>query len=107
MRTLRAFAICTLLLSAPAYAEDSQVSIKDHLFTPSVLTINAGTKVTWTNHDQDPHTVVESGTPKPFHSSALDTNDTFSYTFTEPGTYKYFCTLHPTMAGKVVVMPAK
>jgi plastocyanin len=107
MKTIHALAICTLMLSAPAYAEDSQISIKDHLFTPSTLTISAGTKVTWTNHDQDPHTVVESGAPKPFHSSALDTNDTFSYTFTEPGTYKYFCTLHPTMAGKVVVTAVK
>jgi len=107
MKTMYALAICTLMLSAPAYAEDSQISIKDHLFTPSTLTISTGTKVTWTNHDQDPHTVVGRSTQQPFHSSALDTNDTYSYTFTEPGTYQYFCTLHPMMVGKIIVTAGK
>jgi len=97
----------TLMLSVPAYAEDSQIRIKDHVFTPSTLTISAGTKVTWTNHDQDPHTVVERGIQNPFHSSALDTNDSYSYTFTTPGTYSYFCTLHPMMVGKIIVTTGK
>ncbi len=100
---LTLLAVCAALFAAPAYAADSQIGIKDHQFTPATLTISAGSKVTWTNHDEDPHTVAESGAKKRFHSAALDTNDSYSFTFTEPGTYDYFCTLHPMMTGKIVV----
>lgn len=95
------FAFILLLSSAPAWADDQQIGIKDHIFIPSDVTVAAGTKVTWINHDADPHTVVEENNK--FHSSALDTNDNYSYTFMTPGTYKYFCTLHPTMLGSVTV----
>ncbi len=94
-------AFCFLMISTPTLANDQQIGIKDHIFTPSDITITAGTKVTWINHDADPHTVVEENNK--FHSAALDTNDNYSYTFTTPGTYKYFCTLHPTMLGSVTV----
>jgi plastocyanin len=97
---LRIFALGLSLIATSAWA-DQTIDIKDHLFAPENVTVAVGTKVTWVNHDQDPHTVVDRS--KKFRSSALDTNDTFSYIFTEPGTYKYFCTLHPTMLGTVTV----
>ena len=66
--------------------------------------MQAGTTVTWINADDAPHTVVSS--TKLFKSSALDTEDKFSFTFTTPGTYEYFCSLHPHMTGTVVVEAA-
>jgi len=78
-----------------------QVSIANFTFAPATLMIAAGTRVVWTNHDDIPHTVVEN--TKSFKSSVLDTNDTFEYQFDKPGTFEYFCSLHPHMTGKVVV----
>jgi len=97
---LYAFTLGLSLISSSAWA-DQTINIKDHLFAPDKVTVAVGTKVTWVNHDADPHTVVSQD--RKFRSSALDTNDNFSYIFTEPGTYKYFCTLHPTMLGTVTV----
>lgn len=98
---------------SPAFAADAlkpvtvpnQVAIKDYMFEPMSLSVAAGTKVTWVNHDDIPHTIVESTASKTFRSAALDTNDSYSFIFTKPGTYKYFCTLHPQMVGTIVVMP--
>ena len=67
--------------------------------------MKAGTTVTWINHDDDAHTVTS--TANAFRSPGLDTDETFSFTFTQPGTYEYFCTLHPLMTGKVVVTPER
>ena len=78
----------------------TQVKIDNFSFGPD-LTIPAGTTVTWTNHDDVPH-VVASDT-KIFKSNPLDTDDHFSYTFTKPGTYLYYCMIHPKMTAKVVV----
>ncbi|HLK58148.1 MAG TPA: plastocyanin/azurin family copper-binding protein, partial [Chthonomonadaceae bacterium] len=58
-------------------------------------------KVTWINHDDIPHTVVD--TNKRFSSPVLDTNDKFSFTFSNPGDYNYFCSLHPKMTARIVV----
>jgi plastocyanin len=77
-----------------------EVKIDNFSFGPD-LTIAAGTTVTWTNNDDVPH-VVASDT-KLFKSQALDTDDHFSYTFTKPGTYLYYCMIHPKMTAKVVV----
>ena len=86
----------------PVAAASQEVKIFNYKFAPDVLTIPAGTTVTWTNKDEVPHTVMSSD--KRFQGSgALDTGDTYSYTFTTPGSYEYFCTLHPFMKGKVVV----
>jgi plastocyanin len=60
-----------------------------------------GTTITWTNRDDIPHTVVS--TDKVFKSKVLDTDETFSSTFSTPGTFTYFCSIHPKMTGKVVV----
>jgi plastocyanin len=79
----------------------NQVSIDNFSFTPQTLTIPAGTKVTWVNHDDIGHTVTS--TSQKFKSKTLDTNESFSYTFTDSGTYEYFCSVHPRMTAKVVV----
>src|SRR5512143_1131800 len=90
------------LPGAPAAgAEPNQVMIDNFTFTPAVLTVKAGTSVTWTNRDDIPHTVREDHGG--FKSSALDTGDAYSYTFTSPGEYSYFCSLHPHMTGTVIV----
>ena len=77
------------------------VKIDNFSFTPTTLTVAAGTTVTWTNSDDVPHTVVSDD--KVFKSKVLDTDEKFSYTFTKPGTYPYFCSVHPKMTGTVVV----
>ena len=77
------------------------ISIDNFSFTPKEITVAAGTTITWVNHDDVPHTVVS--TDKKFRSKALDTDDQFSFTFTDAGTYSYFCSVHPIMIGKVIV----
>ena len=84
-------------------AETKEVQIDNYSFTPGTLTVPVGTTVTWTNHDETPHTVVSADTPRSFKSSGLDTDDKFSVTFTKPGSYSYLCTVHPYMTGKIVV----
>jgi plastocyanin len=92
------------LFAARAGAADEaaiQVSAKGFMFTPASLTVKAGTTVTWVNLDDEPHTVFsDSGL---FRSSALDTQEHFSFKFEKPGTYHYLCTIHPRMLGTVVV----
>jgi plastocyanin len=105
--------VCVLALASalaaasPRYeavrAEDARISIDNFTFAPERLTLQAGTTVTWRNQDDIPHTVAS--TARLFKSSALDTDDTYSFTFTEPGTYEYFCSLHPRMTGTIVVEP--
>jgi len=77
------------------------VKIDNFSFSPPNLEIKAGTTVTWTNADDIPHTVVSND--KAFKSKVLDTDQRFSFTFDKPGTYPYFCSLHPKMTAKVVV----
>jgi plastocyanin len=84
-----------------APAAGAQVKISNFSFTPETLKVAAGTQVTWTNSDDTPHTVVIDA--KTIKSNALDTDEKFSYTFTKPGTYSYFCSIHPKMKGTVVV----
>jgi plastocyanin len=79
-----------------------EVKIDNFSFTPMTITVAAGTTVTWTNDDDVPHTVVSDDT-QTFKSHALDTGDHFSYTFTKPGKYSYFCSVHPRMTAEVVV----
>lgn len=79
------------------------ITIDNFTFGPANLTVPAGTIVTWTNHDDIPHSVV--ATDKAFRSAALDTNDSYTFTFKTAGTFAYFCGLHPHMTGKVIVTP--
>lgn len=77
------------------------VAIKDFAFGPVTLTVPVGATVTWTNEDEEPHTVFS--TDNTFKSHALDTDEKFSFTFKKAGTYKYFCSVHPKMVGTIVV----
>jgi plastocyanin len=82
-------------------ASAAEVKIDNFVFGPAAITVGVGTTVTWINRDDIPHTVVS--TDKVFKSKVLDTDEKFSYTFTKPGEYPYFCSIHPKMTGKVVV----
>jgi plastocyanin len=78
------------------------ISINNFAFKPQNLTVKAGTTVTWTNKDADAHGIASSNNAFA-RSKALDTNDGYSFTFTTPGTYQYFCYIHPQMTGTIVV----
>ena len=88
---------------AAAQSQGSSVEVKidNFVFGPQALTISAGTTVTWINRDDIPHTVVSSDGA--FKSKVLDTDDKFSFVFTTPGTYDYFCGVHPHMTGQIIV----
>jgi len=90
-----------LAAAAAAPAKVEKVAIDNFAFAPQVIVVAPSTTVTWTNADEDPHTVV--ATDKSFHSAAMDTEESYSFTFTHPGEYAYFCSLHPHMTGKVIV----
>ncbi|MGH3548019.1 MAG: cupredoxin domain-containing protein [Pseudonocardiaceae bacterium] len=79
------------------------VSITNFAFSPAIVTVKAGTTVTWTNRDQDSHTATAMSGP--FHSPTLNTGDSYHYTFTTPGRFEYLCTIHPFMTATVVVTP--
>ena len=97
----RLLAVVCVLLSMPMWAQEVKVDIKAFMFGPRDLNVAVGTKVTWVNDDEIPHTVAE--THKLFRSGALDTGDSYSWVFNTPGEYEYFCALHPQMLGKIVV----
>ena len=85
----------------PAVTGDPQIVIENFSFTPPMLTVAVGTTVTWVNHDDIVHTVTSQD--KRFASSPLDTNDHFSFRFATPGTYAYYCAIHPIMTGQIIV----
>jgi plastocyanin len=89
--------------SAAAPVATDSVAVKNFAFSPVTATVRVGTTVTWTNSDQDAHTVAAVGGD--FKSTALGPGDTFRYTFTKPGRYDYLCTIHPFMTATVVVTP--
>jgi plastocyanin len=104
-RGFRAALAAVLVLAGfapPALAADAQVKIANFTFDPSTLTVKAGTTVTWINADDIPHVVSEKDGK--FRSSALDTDDKFSQTFSTAGAVEYFCAIH-LMMGKIVVVP--
>ncbi len=78
-----------------------EVRIDNFSYTPTPLVVKSGTVITWTNRDDIPHTVVEE--ENTFHSKVLDTDEKFTFTATKPGTYKYYCSIHPKMMAKVIV----
>jgi plastocyanin len=88
--------------SSTKSAKSYQVGIQNFAFEPKTITVPAGATVIWTNKDEEPHTVTSAGTG--FTSSkALDTDDTYKVTFPKPGTYTYYCTIHPHMVGTIIV----
>ena len=88
-------------VNAQTKPEAMEVKIDNFSFGPTELAVTAGTTITWTNRDDIPHTVVS--TEKVFKSKVLDTDEKYSFTFATPGTFQYFCSIHPKMTGKVVV----
>ena len=104
---LTAVGMTALLGTAPwsrltAEAADStKIVVKDFMFAPTPLTVKVGSTVTWTNMDDEPHTVVsDTGL---FKSGGMDTNESFSFKFDKPGTYRFTCSIHPRMVGTIVV----
>jgi plastocyanin len=89
------------VLASPGLAEQASVVMKNFDFSPMALTVRAGTIVTWTNLDGEPHTVTS--TDGLFRSGALDQNDTFHFKFDKPGVYKYLCSIHPRMLATITV----
>jgi len=89
--------------AATAAAKSAAVEIDNFVFRPRQLTVAVGTRVTWTNKDDVPHTATSADDAHTFDSKALDTDDKYSFTFTAPGTYGYFCKVHPHMTGVVIV----
>ena len=104
---LAASALGLLLATAPAAhgpraaPKAATVVIAKFAFSPGEISVPAGASVTWTNKDDDAHSIVTDG--KAFRSAPLDTGDSYTFTFATPGTYAYRCGLHPQMVGKVVV----
>lgn len=88
---------------AGAAVTTTSVDIKEFAFGPQSITVKVGATVTWTNDDQDPHTVTSQSGNGPLKSQTLNNGDTFKYTFTKAGTFDYLCTIHPFMTGSVVV----
>jgi len=96
---LWAGAIC---MPAVAQTPDAnQIVIQEFMFTPNPLTVKAGATVTWVNMDDEPHTVVSNTAM--YRSGALDTKESFSFKFVQPGTYHFTCSMHPRMTGIIVV----
>ncbi len=85
----------------PHSSMPQEIKIDNFSFTPATVTVALGTTVTWTNSDDVPHTVVSDDYT--FKSKVLDTDEKFSYKFTKPGTYSYFCSVHPKMTAKIIV----
>jgi plastocyanin len=98
--------VVSLALAGPVGAlaadKDPVVMIDNFTFDPPKLSVRAGTAVTWINHDDIPHTTTSA--TKVFGSPVLDTDDKFTFRFDQPGTYTYFCKLHPHMQGTIEVM---
>lgn len=111
MKKMKAFLLSTAVLAAAVVLMSGvrsagatgapEVKIDNFSFGPASVTIPVGTTVMWTNHDDVPHVVASDDNL--FKSKALDTEDHFAFTFTKPGTYEYFCAIHPKMTGTVVV----
>ena len=96
----------TLILAGVVLAVSQQpaaneIVIQNFAFEPATLTVKAGTKVTWVNRDDEPHTATAND--KRFNSKTLENGDRFSMEFSQPGIYKYYCALHPKMTGQVIV----
>ncbi|MFK4444870.1 plastocyanin [Caballeronia udeis] len=107
-KTMAALCLATALAAAPAFAADAKpaattVVIDNFSFSLAQLSVAAGSTVTWENHDDMPHTIVNDATPREFKSAPLDSGEHFSQTFLKPGTYKYCCSIHPHMTGTIVV----
>jgi plastocyanin len=93
--------IAAIGISLGQAADGTQVTIDNFTFTPAVLHVTAGTQVTWVNHDDIPHSILCPTLN--VRSHPMDTDESFSYTFSQPGSFDYVCGIHPHMRGQVVV----
>jgi plastocyanin len=104
--------LCGVIVASPAVMATSasasrkvqmqQIEIRNFAFAPATLTVPAGTRVVWTNQDEEPHVITSAGSL--FASSkGLDTSDSYAVTFSKPGTYAYYCSIHPMMVGTIIV----
>lgn len=91
---------------APVAAASHSVQMANFAFAPQVLTVTVGDSITWTNQDEAPHTVTTTSAPQGISSPMLSKGQSFTFTFTVPGTYSYYCTVHPDMRARVVVKSA-
>ncbi|WP_410567332.1 cupredoxin family copper-binding protein [Amycolatopsis sp. cmx-4-61] len=96
----------TVLAAAPAQAATTQVMMSGYAFSPATLTVHVGDTVTWVQHDQAPHDATTTSAPVSFHSPQLSEGQSWSYMFRTPGTYAYYCSVHPDMRATVTVLPA-
>ena len=96
-----AAAVSIAVLSGAKAQDANTIVMKNFDFSPMMLTVKAGTTVTWKNLDGEPHTVVSPDGV--FRSHALDQGDAFTFKFDKPGTYKYICSIHPKMRAAIIV----
>lgn len=94
-------AIAADAVSTPPTSKSIEVKVDNFTFAPETITVPANADVTWLNRDDVPHVIAS--TDGLFRSKALDTDDKYTFTFTKPGTYSYFCAIHPKMVGKIIV----
>jgi plastocyanin len=107
MRAAVFLAVALLIgLAAPAQAQAQQdVMIEQYAYSSATLTVRVGDTVTWTNHDKAKHDVVTTSAPAAFRSPLLAQGQSWSQTFAVPGTYSYYCSVHPDMRAQVIVLP--
>jgi plastocyanin len=98
-----AMVLLALGQAASAANPAATVVIDNFAFSPAKIEVSAGTTVTWDNHDDMPHMIVSTDKPRAFMSPPVDSGEHFSTVFAKPGTYTYFCSMHPRMTGTVVV----
>ena len=96
---------CFVALAPTAQATSSHaVVMSNYAFAPSAITVHVGDSISWTNHDQAPHNIATTSAPVAINSPTLSDGQSWSYTFTAPGTYHYICGVHPDMQATVVVL---
>jgi amicyanin len=100
------WALTSVAFVSPVSAATSQVAMQNYAFSPASLTVHVGDTVTWTQHDTAPHNVVTTSAPVAISGPQLSQGQTWSYTFSQAGTYSYYCTVHPDMRAQVVVLAA-
>ncbi|HUA79010.1 MAG TPA: cupredoxin family copper-binding protein [Dyella sp.] len=88
--------------AVPPKAKAYEIAIQNFAFAPKTLTVPTGTRVMWTNRDEEPHVITSAGAQF-VSSKALDSGDTYTVTFSKPGTYAYYCSIHPMMVGTIIV----
>lgn len=99
---IRATTIATKPTHKTAAANAATIDIRNFSFSPITITVAVGSSITWANHDSEPHTIASADNAFPA-SPGMDTDDHYTTVFKKPGIYKYFCTIHPSMIGTIVV----